>query len=389
MRQPPGFEARGKENLICRLRRSIYGLKQSARCWSEKLSEVLTKLGFQRSSTDQCLFYKVMPGGKTIYMLVYVDDLLVAASDQSMIDEVYRGLQQFFDISDLGKARYFLGMEIDQEDGFYSISLCSYIEKMISKFGMADAKTCRTPMDVGYPQDTETSEPLQDGDKYRSLVGALLYVAVTARPDIANTVGILGRKVSCPTELDWTAAKKILRFLKATRKWKLVLGPSLTAGGADSGLVAYSDADWAGDVSTRKSTTGCVIFFNGGAVNWISRKQNSVTLSSMEAEYCALSETCQELLWIRRLLKDFNEEQDHPTTVFEDNQSCLSFVSSDRLSKRSKHIETRRNFVRDLCDRREIRLEYCPTGSMIADVLTKPLGANKHLMFSEMLGLTE
>lgn len=384
MRQPPGFEMPGKENLVCRLWRSIYGLKQSARCWSEKLSEVLTKLGFQRSSTDQCIFFKAMSNGRKIYVLVYVDDMLVAASEQSMIDDVYRGLQQFFEISDLGNARYFLGMEVAQENGIYSISLRSYIVKMIEKFGMSDAKPSRTPMNIGYPQ--ENSEPLQDGQLYRSLVGALLYIAVTARPDIANTVGILGRKVSSPSESDWTAAKRVLRYLKATQEWRLVLGRSQEAG---KGLVAYSDADWAGDVSSRKSTTGCVIFFNGGAVDWISRKQNSVTLSSMEAEYCALSETCQELLWIRRLLKDFDEEQDQPTTVFEDNQSCLSFVSSDRLSKRSKHIETRQHFIRDLCDRRELSLEYCPTELMIADILTKPLAAIKHYRFSEMLGLTD
>lgn len=268
----------------------------------------------------------------------------------------------------------------------YSISLRSYIAQTIRKFGMSEAKPSRTPMDIGYPQDSETSQSLQDGQHYRSLVGALLYIAVTARPDIANTVGILGRKVSSPSESDWTAAKRILRYLKGTQDWRLVLGQSREEGNR---LVAYSDADWAGDVSSRKSTTGCVIFYNGGAISWISRKQNSVTLSSMEAEYCALSETCQELLWIRRLLKDFNEEQQQPTLVFEDNQSCLSFVSSDRMSKRSKHIETRQHFVRDLCDRREIRLEYCPTECMVADIFTKPLAAIKHHRFSEMLGLTD
>ncbi|XP_062713699.1 uncharacterized protein LOC134290555 [Aedes albopictus] len=238
--------------------------------------------------------------------------MFVAASDQAIIDDVFHGLQQFFDICDLGETRYFLGMEVAKDDGIYSISLRSYIVRTITKFGMRNAKPSRTPMNVGYSQDTEPSEPLQDGEHYRSLVGALLYIAVTAWPDIANAVGILGRKVSSPSESDWTAAKRILRYLKGTREWKLVLGRSQAAGTC---LIAYSDADWAGDVASRKSTTGSVIFFNG-AISWISRKQTPVTLSSIEAEYCALSETSQEVVWVRRLLKNFNEEQNQPTTVF-------------------------------------------------------------------------
>lgn len=153
------------------------------------------------------------------------------------------------------------------------------------------------------------------------------------------------------------------------------------------GLVAYSDADWAGDASNRKSTTGGVFYFNGGVINWISRKQQSVSLSTIEAEYFALSEVCQEIVWIRRLLKDLDQAQDEPTTVYEDNQSCLSFISSDRPSKRSKHIETHQHFVRNLCDRREVRMEYCPTDLMVADILTKPLGTIKHQFFAEMLRL--
>lgn len=290
------------------------------------------------------------------------------------IDDVYRRLQQFFEISDLGKAHYFLGMEIVHENGMYSISLCSYIAQTIRKFELGEAK----PYTDGYRVSSRF------GNKSAAAGWAILS---KRGPSVhrCNSSTRYSKHRWDPwqeSESDWTAAKRILRYLKGTQDRRLELGQPREAGNI---LVAYSGADWAGDVSSRKSATGCVIFNSSGAIGWISRKQNSVTLSSMEAEYCALSETCQELLWIRRLPKDFNEEQQQPTLVFEDNQSCLSFVSSDRMSKRSKHIESREHFVRDLCNRREIRLEYCPTDSMVVDIFTKPFAAIKHHRFSGML----
>ncbi|XP_058827254.1 uncharacterized protein LOC131687216 [Topomyia yanbarensis] len=218
---------------------------------------------------------------------------------------------------------------------------------------------------------------------YRSLVGGLLYLAVTARPDIAACTAILGRKFSAPGEADWTAAKRVLRYLKATADYSLQLG-----GEPDKTLIGYSDSDWAGDVVSRKSTSGFVFLFGGGVISWASRRQTSVTLSSMEAEYVALSEACQEIVWLRKLFRDFGEEQKDPTVMNEDNQGCLAFVKSERLSRRSKHIDTRENFVKDLCDKKEIVVLYCPTDLMVADGMTKPLGPLKHRKFCEMIGLS-
>lgn len=227
----------------------------------------------------------------------------------------------------------------------------------------------------------DTSVPLKDPNVYRSLVGGLLYLAVVARPDIAVAAAILGRKFAEPTENDWTAAKRVLRFLKGTKEWYLRLG-----GDPDQALVGYSDADWAGDLATRKSTTGFV-FVYGGVVSWASRRQSSVTLSSMEAEYYALSEACQETIWLRQLLNEFGERQQQPSVVKEDNQGCLAFVKTERSNRRSKHINTREHFVRELCLKGEVLLEYCPTDEMLADIFTKPLGPQKHQDFRKMLGL--
>ncbi|XP_055605091.1 uncharacterized protein LOC129753315 [Uranotaenia lowii] len=237
-------------------------------------------------------------------------------------------------------------------------------------------------MESGYVKVEDKSLLLKDETVYRSLVGALLYIAVCARPDIAVSASILGRKVSAPTETDWVAAKRLVRYLKHTKNWKLEFGRST------DGLIGSTDADWAGDTATRRSTTGFVFHYAGGAVSWASRRQSCVTLSSMEAEYVALSEACQELVWLLELLKDLGVPHQGPVRVLEDNQSCIAFVASERINRRSKHIETRECYVKQLQDEGILKLEYCPTDTMVADVFTKPLGAVKQFKFAEMLGLS-
>lgn len=281
----------------------------------------------------------------------------------------------------MGDVKHFLGLSIEKQNGVYNISLANYIDNLVSRTGLSEAKIAKTPMDPGYLKNNMESKPLEDSTKFRAVVGALLYVAVCARPDIAASTAILGRKFSAPTETDWTAAKRVIRYLKGTKNWSLRLG------GEKQELKAFSDSDWAGDQSTRKSTTGFVIYYAGGAVSWVSRRQACVTLSTMEAEYVALAETCQEVLWMRRLLKDLGEEQISGTIIEEDNQSCLSFAKSERTNKRSKHIETKHHFIKDLCERGEVVLEYCPTDRMNADIFTKPLGVVKHQYFVEQLGM--
>lgn len=382
MRQPPGYAVRGQEKKVCRLRKSIYGLKQSARCWNKKLSSVLKAMGFTASSTDPCL-YIATRNGRKVYLLVYVDDLLVGCAVEEEITRVYEELKNHFEVNWLGDPKFFLGLEIRRDkDGVFSLGVQQYIHKLIRSLGLENAKVARTPMDVGYLKLEEKGEEFTDNMKYRSAVGALMYIATCARPDIATSASILGRSFEAPRESDWTAAKRVVRYLKGTADWRLRLG-----GDAAGKLEAFSDSDWAGDPRTRKSMTGYVLFFGGGAVTWTSRRQDCVSLSSMEAEYVALGEACQEVMWTRRLLQDLGERQTDATLVHEDNQGCLSFVQSERTSKRSKHIETKQCFIRDLVERGVVSLKYCPTEVMKADILTKPLGAVKHNRFAEHLGL--
>ena len=175
--------------------------------------------------------------------------------------------------------------------------------------------------------------------------------------------------------------KRVVRYLKGTKHWRLHYDDKAT------GLVVYSDADWAGDLKTRKSTSGMLFLLAGGAISRASRLQTCVTLSSMEAEFVALSEASQEIVWLRRLLQDLGEAPRQPIVVMEDNQSCIKFIGSELINRRSKHIHTRECFVSELCNNGIIKLEYCPTEDMLADMLTKPLGAIKIVKLSLQLGL--
>lgn len=246
MRQPPGFAVPGQEELVCRLKRSIYGLRQSARCWNRRLNDVLIKLGFKASAADQCLYVK-KDGEVTVLLLVYVDDMLLASSNEAEMERVYQGLAQEFEITSLGEIRHFLGLEVRREDGAYFVRLKQYIEKLLDKHGMDQAKTAKSPMDSGYLKSQETSKLLEDSTVYRSLVGGLLYLSVIARPDIAAAMAILGREFAAPSEADWTAAKRVLRYLKATKDSYLQLG-----GNSNQPLIGYSDSDWAGDPQKHK-----------------------------------------------------------------------------------------------------------------------------------------
>ncbi|XP_058456685.1 uncharacterized protein LOC131434052 [Malaya genurostris] len=252
---------------------------------------------------------------------------------------------------------------------------------MVTRFGLQDAKSAKSPMDTGFVSTEVSSAPFENDTAYRSLVGGLLYVAVCARPDVSVSASILGRKVCSPTEADWTAAKRVLRYLKHTKSVRLEYGNNA------SDLIGYCDADWAGDLNTRRSTTGYVFLYAGGAVAWRSHLQRCVTLSSMESEYVALCEASQELVWLRRVLEDLGEKQNCATCVWEDNQSCIQFVASERTTRRSKHIDTKVSYVKELYEQGKLQLSYCPTQDMAADILTKPLGTLKTQHLSKKIGL--
>ena len=311
-----------------------------------------------------------------MYVLVYVDDLIMAAENEKMITNASHKLSEIVELNCLGDLKYYLGINIERtEKGIFLIHQHTYIDQVIQKFGMQNAKTSKKRNEIGIP--------LPDNVIYRSAIGVLLYIATNTRPDIAIATSILSRKISNPTQADWEEVKRVFRYLKHTRNYQLKLGAANQESNQNI-LTGYADANWAGNANDRKSNSGYLFLLFGGCISWASRKQQCVSLSSTEAEYVALSEACQEGIWISRLLKDF--QINSKLVMFEDNQSCLKLLDSENVSNRTKHIDTRYHFAKEMKRNGTTNFKYCPTEHMLADMLTKPLDAVRiHELASKLL----
>ena len=277
---------KGKEQLVCRLKKSIYGLKQSPRCWNIALDSHLKEIGFSQSQNDPCIYYKDADG-EIFYMGVYVDDIILPGKSESKLKEVKTDLSRKFDTKDLGKLSYFLGMKIEQneQNGSVWIGQRAYTENLLKKVGMEDCKPVSTPVDISSKLTHATDEDdCVDQHGYQSAIGSLMYLSVSTRPDISFAVSSLARFSSKQKKEHWTAVKRLLRYLKGTTMYGILY----TKGGANE-CIGFSDADWAGDTNDRKSTSGYVFMLSGGAVSWSSKKQKCVALSTAEAEYIVLS----------------------------------------------------------------------------------------------------
>ena len=335
MCQPEGCVMKGKENLVCKLKKSIYGLKQSSWCWNAVFSEYMISLQFQQSTADPCVF--VRNSDSIAIVAVYIDNLIVIAETQKGMEKIKQALTLKFKMKDLGKLHFCLGVHItyDEEKGILLMHQKQYITKILEKYQMTEAKTVSTPasIDVKLQKDDGSSKGV-DAINYQSMVGSLLYAAVATRPDIAQAVGAVSKFSANPTVAHLTAVKRILRYLKGT------INLALRYDGLEDGtLVGYSDADWAGDTDDRHSTSGNLFMMSGGPINWISKKQSVVALSTSEARYIALSSATQEVVWIQKLLSDLKYELSKPTVIMEDNQGTISIAKNPVNHGQTKHID--------------------------------------------------
>lgn len=366
---------------VYRLFKSIYGLKQAAREWNEILVTALTAAGAIQSENDQCLF-TINTHNDVAYILIHVDDMLIAASNRDIIKHIERVFNQHFETKNLGEAKQFLGIKIEKIDGSYYISQPAYIEKIVKENKLSDSKSSFYPIDPGYYSLKGLN--ITNISEYRTIIGQVLYVANHTRPDISASVTILSRCLQNPRDCDITQAKSIVRYLNGTKHLKLKLNSTLE----NSALVAYCDADFAEDKTDRKSTTGFMVFVNGGLISWRSRKQSIVALSTAESEYIALSEVCQELAWLKRLCTDFGIIIIDPSQVFSDNQSAIA-LSTAECSNRTKYIDTKYHYVKWAVKWKRVFLEYKRTDENLADILTKPLNSTKIKVLRTESGLIE
>lgn len=367
------------------MKKSLYGLKQPAKCWNERIHDLLTSLGFRRGNADMC-FYSNKVDGKLVYLLLYVDDIVISCEDKDKIHDIIAQIKKSFNITNLGPISMFLGIQVEKySDGNYSIHQENYINKILQDYNMEDCKPSKTPMDCGYYK-LDAEKLLASNELYRRMIGSLLYLSTHTRPDIAACVSILCRKVNNPSSTDFVEIKRILRYLQFSKKMKLQLGDYSNSFKKDLTLVGYADTDFAGDPSTRKSTHGFVFKLGDSVISWASRKQTCVALSSTQAEYIGLSEASQECVWLKELLKDFSINISK-CIMLEDNQSSLKLLEN-KMNSRTKHIDIKYHHIRQLNQDGIIEFKYCPTSEMIADMMTKPLGNVKLSYFRNKVGLT-
>ena len=388
MKQPEGFVKEGKENLVCRLKKSIYGLKQSPRCWNTALDDHLKKVKFIQTKGDPCLYVST-DGAETIIIAVYVDDILIGGKTDKRIAGVKIAIAERFEVKDMGELHYFLGVKVVQDLKASTVWLGqpAYSENIILQFNMQNAKTCRTPVNPSLKLSKSTEESTRvDQELYQSAVGKLLYLSTRTRPDIAFAVSTVAKFTSNPTEQHWKAVKHILRYIAGTVNFGLMFTRS---GSAD--CIGFSDADWAGDIDDRKSTSGYLFQVGGASISWKSKKQSCVALSTAEAEYMSLTLAAQEAIWLNRLLAElqFQKEPSKPALIYEDNQSAICMAKNPQFHGRSKHIAIKYHFIRDETKKGTIDVQYCRTDDMIADILTKGLYAERFEKLRDMAGVKD
>ena len=390
MTQPQGFEVKDFEHLACKLKKSLYGLKQSPRAWYQRIDAFFTKEGFTRSEADHSLYIK-QTGEYLLIVLIYVDDLIILASLLAKLAWLKAKLNEEFMMSDLGELSYCLGVEFERDRKARTITMSQrkYIKEVLKRFNMEECKPIGTPLDVNVKllklsvEEFEAIEGEMDGVPYKSGVGSLMYAMVATRADLAFAVSMVSQFMSRAGPTHWSAVKRIMRYLQSTMDTKLCLG------GKDMTLRGYCDADWAGDANERRSTTGYVFFIGVGAISWNCRRQPTIALSTTEAEYMSTSQSTKEAIWLRKLLADVGFVQEGATTIMCDNQGCIALAKNPTHHSRTKHIDVQHHFIREKLESGEISLEYCPTEDMVADVLTKALAKDRHQRLTKAMGLRE
>ncbi|KAL0279164.1 UNVERIFIED_CONTAM: hypothetical protein PYX00_000774 [Menopon gallinae] len=361
-------------NKVCLLKKSLYGLRQAGRNWHRVLNSVLTSFGARPTKSDPCL-YSIQKENRSGLIIVYVDDILVISRDKDMISFIKSKLSDRFDVRELGIVKNCLGIEFSIDEDKIILQQRGYIRELLTRFGMEECKPVSTPMDLGTKLQKPSKTENEEAEKlpYRELVGALTYLSVATRPDIAFSVSYLGQFNDNYDNSHWIAAKRVLRYLKGTMDLGLVY--ERRAGG----ITGYVDADWGNCPMDRKSYTGYVFLFSGGPISWDSRKQKTVALSSTEAEFMALSDVLKEAKYLQKLLNELPIEEDFPSISLHcDNLGAIKLAQNPVFHARTKHVDIRCHFIREALENGTVSLQHISTEEMIADVLTKGLTRQKH-----------
>jgi hypothetical protein len=390
MDQPEGFIVPGKENYVCKLKKSLYGLKQSPRQWYKRFDSFMLFNGFQRSQYDSCVYLKFVNGSPT-YLLLYVDDMLIAAKSMKEIVVLKAQLSSKFDMKDLGATKKILGMVIvkDRKFGLLYLSQKSYIEKVLRRFNMQNAKPVSTPLaphfKLSAKQCVETNADLEYMSKvpYSSAVGSLMYAMVCSRPDLSHAISVVARYMSNPGKEHWKAIQWIFRYLHGSSSACLCFGKSR------DGLDGYVDSDYSGDLDRRRSLSGYVFTVGDCVVSWKARLQNSVALSNTEAEYMVIAEVTKKALWLKGIYSLLCGIKSC-ITIHCDIQSAIYLTKDQMITEKSKHIDIRYHFFRDIIEKGLVKVCEISTHNNPADMnmMTKHVPVAKFELCSSLVGIT-
>ncbi|KAK9061154.1 hypothetical protein SSX86_018334 [Deinandra increscens subsp. villosa] len=363
-----------------KLLKSLYGLKQASRQWYGRLSDALKSRGYIRSSNDYSLFSKTM-GTSVVYLAVYVDDILLTGNNDDEILALKQFLDATFRIKDLGFLNYFLGMEVLSHDSGIIMTQRKFAKDLVAEFLPTDIPVVSCPLPPNLQLSAATGALLHDPLQYRRLVGKLNYLTNT-RPDLAFAIQFLSQFMQAPRDPHWAAALHTLAYVHATLSQGLLFNNS-----PDLSLQAYCDSDWASCPNTRRSVSGFYITFGGSPISWKSKKQQTVSLSSAEAEYRSLRRVTAELTWLTRLLHDFQVPSVVPIPVKCDSQAAIHIAKNPVFHERTKHIELDCHFVRTKLQAGLISLFHTSSSDQIADLLTKSLPKSQHQHLLSKLGV--
>ena len=369
----PELEPDCKGKVILLLK-GLYGLKQSGRNWNLDIHNFLMTLGFNRTHADPCIYsLKDKDGNLQVILGLYVDDVVLLPFTEEMKDWFVSEMTTKYDCTDIEEMDWILGIKVEQLMDCIRLSQTAYIQDILKTFGMEDCHGIKTPADPNNRliKETAPDKTFMDRIPYRDAVGKLLFLALCTRPDISFAVNQVAKHCESFGNAHWTAVKRIIRYIKDTSELGLIYKRTERDDPSKIRITAYSDASYAEDKDTRRSTSGVLAFVESCPVIWLSRVQKSVSLSTAEAEYVALALTAQEIVWLRQLLQDIGFPQPEPSVVYEDNQGTIHLSNNPVTSNRSKHIDVRYHFVREQILNKTISLTYKETANMWADALTK------------------
>ena len=368
MSQPSGFVDPNLLTYVCKLNKAIYGLKQAPQAWYNELDRFLLDVCFTNSISDTSLFI-YHRGETTMYLLVYVDDLILTGSNNMVVQSFVDQLGSRFSIKDLGTLSYFLCVEVASCSGDLRLTQRKYLLDILAKHNMENSKPVQTPLATTSSLRLHDGSPPADATTYRQTVGSLQYLLLS-RPDIAFAVNKLSQFMYAPTTQHWGVVKRLFRYLNGTQTYGIRMQRH-----SSLSLHASCDADWAGDPDDRTSTVAYVVFLGPNPVSWSSKKQRSIAHSSTEAEYRAIASAAAEIQWVRSLLEELGVSISSPPTLYSDNIGATYLCANLVFHSRMKHIALDYHFGRELVQSGSLRVSHVSSADQLADALTKPLSS--------------